>query len=389
MNIRTRYALAACLFVAGGCGGDGGGPDDGTASVRVFVTDYFGQPVGGADVSLCGKARCVGPAATDGEGNVTFENVPAGRAQLCAFSSARGGASCVENVSISAGGTVTLDHQLQLNPYGGGTVDVLGARVDENGLSPDGRTLDIVIRVALSKPPPVGSWFNADPVTIVDCVAREGQELIDAGPRCIRGADGSDASYTFGGLNAPPVPQTIRQPAQPATVTLLLDQSEAFFEFEESGVEARLFTGKLFADRMLPDTPLLLAAFAGDDPAGGYLSLLPQTPVTFLPADNPGPFLSKAETFAQLDGLSGLSGGIAPLYSAILSSIDFAASQAVPGTRPMLAVMANGRDHVCTAPAPCSALRAEIAGNKTWCSSCVLIATTTISGRWQLTHPFR
>jgi len=113
---------------------------------------------------------------------------------------------------------------------------------------------------------------------------------------------------------------------------------------------------------MLPGTALLLAAFAEDDPAGVYMSPLPQTPVTFLPADNPGPFLGKAETFAELDALAKLSGGIAPLYAAILSSIDFVASHALPGNRRMLVVMANGRDDACTAPAQCAALRAEIAG---------------------------
>ena len=363
MNIRTGFSLAVCLLVAGGCGGGGGGnggSDGRTASVRVYVTDYFGQPVGGATVDLCGKARCYGLADSDDEGNAAFENVPAGPARLCAFYPARGGGGC-EDVTISAGGTVTLDHQLQLNPYDPPNAAVLGARVDENGLSPDGRTLDIVIRVAVTDPPRAGSWFNADPVRIDDCVARAGQELVDAGPRCIRAADGSDGSYSSSWLTRLPVTQTIRQSAPPATVALLLDQSAAFFDYEEGKREARLFTAKLFADRMLPDTALLLAAFAGDDPAGGLVSLLPKSPVTFLPANNPGPFLSKAETFAELDGLAGLGGGVAPLYAAILSSIDFVASHALPGHRRMLVVMANGRDDACAAPAQCAALRAEIA----------------------------
>lgn len=358
MRTKRGCSLLVCLLVAGGCGGDGGN-EGGTGSASLYVTDYFGRPVGGAFVSLCGQESCA-DGYSDEEGNVAFNDIPAGRTQLCVFYAARGGGDC-EYVRIVAGGTLTLDHQLKLSPYGGGTVAVLDARVDENGLSPDGRTLDIVIRVALSEPPPVGSWFNADPVRIDDCVARTGQELVDAGPQCIRGASGSDASYSSSGLTRPPVIQTIRQSAQPATVALLLDQSDAFFDFEEDNVEARLFTGKLFADRMLPDSALLLAAFAGDDPASGYTSLLPQTPVTFLPAGNPAPFLSKAETFQELDGLAGLSGGIAPLYAAILSSIDFVATHALPGTRRMLVVMANGRDDACTAPAQCAAARAEIA----------------------------
>lgn len=359
MNIRTGFSAAVCLFVAGGCGG-GGGSDGATASVRVHVTDYFGQPVGGAAVDLCGKARCYGQAYSDEEGNAAFENVSAGPARLCAFYPARGGGGC-QDVTISAGGTVALDQQLQLNPYDPGNAAVLDASVDENGLSPDGRTLDITIRVAVTDRRGVGSWFDAYPVRVDDCIAREAQELIDAGPRCIRGANGSDASYTFGGLIGPPVAHTIRQPVEPATVALLLDQSEAFFEYEEDIREARLFTGKLFADRMLPETILLLAAFAGDDPAGDYVSVLPQTPVTFLPANNPGPFLSKVETFEQLDGLAGAGGGIAPLYAAILSSIEFVATHAMPGTRRMLVVMANGRDDACRAPAQCAALRDEIA----------------------------
>lgn len=357
-----RVLCLVSVFLLSACGGGGGGDDGATGSASVHVTDYFDQSVAGASVSLCGRQRCAGEASTDEEGNVTFEKFPAGPATLCASYPARGG-GC-EEIIILAGRTITVGFKLELGSlgrYGPGAVAVLNTRVATDGLGPDGRTLDIVIRVAVTNPPAVGSWFNADPVWIEDCVAREGQELIDAGPRCIRGADGSDASYSFSGLRSPPVRQTIREPAQPATVGLLIDQSAGFDQTRELVREAHLFTAKIFADRVLPETAMLLAAFAADDPASGLVSLLPQTPVTFLPVDDPGPFLSKAETFAELDGLAELGGGVAPLYESVLSSINFVASHAIPGTRRMLVVMANGRDDACGAPAPCAALRAEIA----------------------------
>jgi len=368
-------AAALFAFGIGGCGGGGdaarpaggeepaggAGGSPGIGSVRVKVTDYFGQPVASAQVYWIGPSTI--ETISDEEGNARLDNVPSGVASVCASHAVRGHACGPDDpVTIPVDSTLDLVRQLQPD-WSPPIAAVLETRVDPNGLSPDGRTLDITIRVAVTQRPSVGSWFGADsnyPLSTADCVAREGQELVDLGPRCIRGAGGTDTSYTFGRL-IEFVAKAIDQPARPSTVGLLLDESAAVWSYEEYMVESRLFAAKIFADKALPDIGLLLAGFAGDDPAGVYLSRLPQTPVTFLPAQNPGLFLSKPEMFEQLDGLAELSGGVAPLYAAILSSIDFVADHAIPGTRRVLVVMTNGRDDTCGTPAQCVAMRGQIA----------------------------
>jgi hypothetical protein len=347
---------------SGGDPGTGGGGTPGTATILVKVTDYFGEPVSGATVTWMGQWPNV-ERISDDEGVARFDGIQSGTSRLCAHHRVRGHACGPQDpVTVPAGSTVELIRQLKpcCSPP---TAAVLETSIDPGGLSSDGRTLDITIRVGVTRPPRSGSWFDAPlyPTVVVDCVARDGLELAEMGPRCIRGPDGSDSSYTFDRLIEFPTPRTLAQPAWPATVGLLFDQSAPMDDFEQQSFESRLYAAKIFADQVLPETGLLLAGFASDDPAGNQVSPLYQKPVMFLPAENPGLFFSRPEAYEQLDGLMGLSGGIAPLYEAILSSIDFVADHAVVGARRVLVVMAGGRDDACGTPAQCAALRAAVA----------------------------
>jgi len=331
-----------------------------TGTLLVAVTDYFDLPVAGADVAWLGPSSVV-EAVTDADGNAQLE-VPALSARVCVTDTVRG-ISCDDDapVVVPANGTLAIDRQLEL--WAGYPVAaIIDTAVQPGGLRDNGRTLDISIRFAIEEP--YRFWFNNTdvPPAVVDCVARHGQDLADNGPRCIEGAGVStDGSYSFGGITRAREASTITQPPVPATVGILLDQSAPVFEDEDLATESRLFAVKLLADRLLPETAIALAAFAADDPTGVSSSLLPQAPVTFLPDENPGLLVNKPDLFFEADRLSGLAGGVAPLYEAILGSIDYVAELAQPGTRRLLVVMSNGRDDTCGARLDCEAIRDAIA----------------------------
>ena len=366
--------LALLGFFITSCGGGNGsttatkgvqssgtGGSTGVGTIRVNVTDFFDAPVAGADVYWLATNSIV-ETISDEEGKAILYGVPSGKhGRVCASHVVRGYACDAGNFQVPAGSTVELERKLQPTP-GAPLATVIKTSVQSDGLSPDGRTLEATIRIAVTQPPSIGSWFDAGhwSLAVTDCVAREGQELLDLGPRCIRSTVEGDQSYSFGGTIGRPVATTIQQPARAATVALLLDQSAPVWAYEEYAVEARIYGAKIFADNALPDTGLLVAAFAGDDEDGINLSALQGKPVTLLPVQNPALFFSKSEIFDQLDGLLAMSGGVAPLYAATMHAIDLLADRALPATRRILVVMANGRDDSCGTPAQCAAMRKAI-----------------------------
>ncbi|MDH3439974.1 MAG: hypothetical protein OEM63_04415 [Gammaproteobacteria bacterium] len=373
-----RYGGLLCAFVlacfSGGCtdgssvaprAANQGSPnqgvqDPGSGTLTVTVTDIFGQPVDSAEVAWLGPNSQM-TAITDDAGIARLENVPSVAATLCAHDAVRG-LKCNDPtaVLVPADGTLNVERQLAPFVYGE-ALAIMETSVTPGGLGADGRTLDVSFRFAVTGP--ASNWFTDEDYwpPVADCDARFGQELSDLGPRCVDGPRGGDASYTFIQVNNAPVPGTITQPIQSFTVGLLLDQSSPVAESSPDGTEARVFAAKLFADAVLPDTGIVLAAFAADDPSGTNPSLLAQSPVTFLPEQNSGVLVNKPDIFDQLDRLPELSGGVAPLHDAILSSIDDFASRSIPGTRRVLVTLADGRDDTCGTPQECTATRALIA----------------------------
>jgi len=368
MNNWLRLVLVGLALSLSGCGSDADrvanepmAPEApapaGFGVLLVKVTDYFGQPAPGANITL-NKPPLVVKTVTDAEGNARLDDVPAGSASLCVHDEVRG-SSC-DGITVPVDGTVSVERRLRL-----GTRDpvaaIVAASVPPDGLSADGQTLQVSLRFAVTGG--TASWFNGGDYapSVLDCVAREGQELAEYGPRCLTGPNGNDVSYTFGGLVRRPAQTSIAQPLQANTVGLLLDASEPLRDGEALGFDSRLFEAKLFADNVLPDAGIVLAGFAADDPAGDSSAQIPRTPVTAWPDPVQGVFVSKPEIFDQLDSIHELSGGVAPLYSAVLSFIDTLADNAIPGTRRVLVVMANGRDDVCETRAECRLLRDAVA----------------------------
>ena len=358
------WAAGLAVWVSlSGCGGAGadpaaGGPSSGgsgspgTGSVRVVVIDGFGDVVPGATVN-------VGPyqKTADANGEAQFDGVAAVKVSVCALDPVRG-KGC-SDVTVQKDRVIEVARWLEVEQMP--TVAVLQATVDPGGVSADGRSLDLTVRVAVTGGRRGWSWFadwNGGAFATF-CDARTGAELADLGPRCIAGADGSDISFYGERRGESGVVRDIDGMPQSTAVGLLIDQSLAADLSPAWTNEPRLFAAKLFADSLLPDVPLVLAAFASDL-AMGNASLLPWRPVTFFPVESPGFVRSQPEAFKTLDELAGMVGGGAPLYEAITAGIEFMASQAPAGSQPVLVVLADGTDSNCGTAAQCAQWRRTV-----------------------------
>lgn len=373
-------AVAIGLSACGGGGGDrpsaGGSPSSGgtpppttappanppatgTGTIRVKVTDAFGEAVAGANVYVSGSSFAA-EARTDAGGTAQIADVPAGAVRVGAWHTVRG-----RNDSINGGVTLAKDQVVdlsrQLEIYSDAPVaTVLQARVAEGGLSADGRQLDVVLRIAVTAARPGLSWFDDFYQTgVTACEARSGTDLADLGPRCIHGIDGRDLSYAVGKVTNLGVVRASDEPPQSWAVGLLIDQSEAGLLPDLLPNDPRLFAAKTLAHGLLPGTGLALAGFASDEPSGSASSL-PQRPVTFFPVESPGFLGSWPEVYQVLQDLSGLVGGGTPLYAAIAAGIEFMAANAPSDRQRALVVLADGVDSTCGSPAQCAQQRRAI-----------------------------
>jgi hypothetical protein len=376
--------LGALVAAAGlaGCGGSGGGgassggpppssnpppsgnppagpAPTGVGAVKVKVTDRFGDLVSGADVYVDAR-NFSATKATNASGEVQFDDVPAGRAEVCARHAVRGDFRNCWYYPVTVDKDKVLEVSRQLEVYEPESAAVLQATVDPGGISTDGRRLDLTIRVAVTGAREGTSWFLLDGWApgAEQCEARTGAELVELGPRCIASGLGGDISYV-GELVSAGVVRSVAGLPRSRAVGLLIDQSEAGLSPDWAPNEPRLFHAKVLADSLLPDVPLVIAGFASDT-ATGSASALPRRPVTFFPVEAPGFIGSRPDAFETLNGLAGRVGGGAPLYEAIAAGIEFMADQAPPGSLPTLVVLADGTDSSCGTPAQCAEWRRTI-----------------------------
>ena len=353
-------ALVVAASLAG-CGGGvsekepagGGAQSGGSGTLKVKVTDVAGDPVAGAIVSWYGNTKTI-TVRTGADGTVQVDDVPSGRAEVCASHLVRG-SSCGPSgyVTLQAGQVLEVVRQLELNDAF--AVAVLGATVPPGGVGADGRSLDVTVRVAMTQGSEGESRLSN--MWVPQCEARIGAELGELGPRCISGPEG-DNSYAFDGVTEASVITVLNDGPKSTAVGLLIDQSEAGLSSDWNPNEPRLFAAKVLTDSLLPDASLALAAFAN-------AALLPSQPVTFFPVDEPGFIGSRQSAFGVLQDLSGLVGGEAPLYEAIVTAIDFLVDRAPPGSEPALLVLADGRDDSsCSgfdpSPSKCAARRLDV-----------------------------
>jgi len=296
---------------------------------------------------------------TDANGVTQFDDVAAGKISVCASHPVRG----YDRYGCSEF-TVQKDQVLEVsrpisasqNP----TVAVLQATADPGGVSADGRSLELTVRVAVTRGREGSSWFlEGWGLGVEGCTARTGAELAELGPRCIASMGGGDISYGSE-LKDAGVVRTVAGLPRSSAVGLLIDQSETGLSPDWAPNEPRLFNAKVLAHSLLPDVPVAIAGFASDT-ASGSTSSLPRRPVTFFPVDAPGFVGSRSDAFETLNDLGGLVGGGAPLYEAIAAGIEFMADRSPPGSLPTLVVLADGTDSSCRTAAQCAQWRRTIA----------------------------
>lgn len=126
MSRRYVWAAAGLLFLASGCGGDGGGgvtepPDTGTLQGTVSGP---GGPIPEVQISLTGG----GTTQTDSDGAFSFANVTPGQKTVTitppgAFQLASG-ETAAKSASVTAGGSATVTWNLRLVDTSPTTVEV-------------------------------------------------------------------------------------------------------------------------------------------------------------------------------------------------------------------------------------------------------------------------
>ena len=365
--------LAAVGFSLAGCGGgseggleNGGGaagtpPPLGLGVVVVTATDVLGNPLAGARVylhtnwwaeSLQADTNSSGVAEIKDVGAPFTFSVEVQGPDSIGFAPSR---------SLAAGETVAVT--VVARPTAKATGGIARTSVPAGGVSSDGRTLEFSLQI-VQVPNSDGEYWAWGPeaVRVVACNPDSGNDLPLLQPDCVSGLDGFDASYAAAGTGAALSVATVEalngtnQPASVSTA-LLLDQSSDVIASDPA--DRRLFAAKYFLNSATTSSPMLLAAYAADNPATGQVALLPQKPVTIFPVENPFFTYTPRAYFPTVDLLATLEGGSAPLYAAIDRLLD------VAGNGPMgtgtdttaIVVITDGHDDTCGSRAQCQKVR--------------------------------
>lgn len=350
--------LLALAVAVGGCSGGSGGsserapdslrwPGQPTGKVDITAVDAFGSPVAGASVEITktGSGLAVLQNArltTDANGRAAAV-FPAGsltvRADLPGLSG-YSTATLEKNRSLSL--TVTLF------PTPDGAKGFARAEVVENGVSADGTTLEFTVQLI------GGTDVNEIPV-LRPCSPDSSNDSPAFVADCVAGPAGFDAPYagaeSDNALNAEYRPGTGNVDYR-YSATLMIGQDDQTV-LADPGDQRLLAARHFFEIAVQTQSPVLLAAFASNDPTSGRPSLLPRQPVTLFPVDNPQFTTNGRSYFGALDTLATMEGGASPLLAAVGQMIDFNAS--VPGTRKPALVVVSGPGNDCGAATACRA----------------------------------
>lgn len=374
----VALALALALVACGGGGGSsvpsGGGTGSGSGSgnppptnagsakVTVTVRDAFGVPAPHTYVRHRTESGAFLSVQTDAAGVANLD-VPAGVGRIVAENFGLGLARSV--LQLERDSDTRLD--LSLEPPKLAAMSVLDAEVVAGSVSPDGRSLEV--RVSIAVPAEFYYDFNdflsfrpQDPIELksvpaVDCQARSGDALTDLGPGCIDAGDGTDGAWRLVGTATigPRQPVSVG-PAGP--VLLLVDRSQRAGELDT--YDEHLFAAKSLVSALVEDKAVALGAFAADGGSSGTASPLPEKPVTFYPLGQPGWLSGRAEGFGALESLRGSTGGASALREAVRSGVDYLAARSGAADRPALVVLTAGAEDVCTTASSCAATAREI-----------------------------
>lgn len=371
--------ISVLVFGVAGCGGGSGsgGPDSpntgsaangkpaGRGAVVVTVRDVLGNPVAGAAVRINtywtdeDRGR-----VADAAGRAEFQEIIASKISV----TVHGTNSYAEigEQTVPDGRLLQLDITAKpvAHPAGG----VTGARVTSGGVSGDGRTLDLSMRLIQVYPDERRLSWDERPaaVVILPCAPDAANDQPAFRADCVTGSDGYDAAYS--GLQEGTALSVKRieaigpyATATPYAAVLLLDQSSSVI-VDDPGDE-RLFAAKYFLRPANGKTgvQLGLAAFATDDPVSGQRSPLPLQPVTLFPLERPGWAAESGILDASVDSLARLEGGRKPLFAAIDRMLNFATTGG-PVSKHVVVVVTDGRDDTCGTRAQCEQARDAVIG---------------------------
>jgi len=354
-------AIVALAVAVGGCSGgsgDGGGGEQASAGMRwpgepigkvsITVVDGFGSPVAGASVEILrttpSNAKVV--LRTDAAGRAT-SSFPAGDLFVSASTLDLGGTA-----SGTLGGGRELALKTTLYPLQTAAGGVARAAVTPGGISADGTTLEFTLQLISGAAAPDvfidGPYLrpcepdsaNDSPAFVADCVA--GSAGFDAPYAGAESKKASKVAYLGGTGNL-----DLRYSA-----TLMIGQDDQTVLADPG--DQRLLAARYFLEAASQNSsPVLLAAFAANDPIGGRPSLLPQQPVTLFPTGSPQFTTNGRSYFGTLNTLATMEGGASPLLAAIGHMIDFNAGAA--GARKPALLVVSGPGNDCGAATACRA----------------------------------
>jgi len=364
----SLWLLAALALTA--CGGGSGTSDywpdppsappvRGTGKVIVTARDVLRAPLAGARIQLLTYWTDSDQSAyADANGHAEFENVPENFSIEVYGPLPKNGSlalyALVSEQTVAAGEVKQLD--AIVSPYDFPAGGVAGASVTAGGVSDDGKTMELSLKVTKVRHPSEDN-YGYGTVGVLPCTPDTSNDLPEHRSDCISGADEFDAPYEVARILSITGPSTGSAQATPYVAALMLDQSAGVIV--DDPADARLFAAKYFLTYASADSPKLLAAFASDAPATAGLSLLPQQPVSLFPTENPQFSTYGPSYFPTIDTLGTMEGGAAPLYSALSKALDFTAADST-GRVKAVVVISNGRDDTCGSRAQCRAARDEV-----------------------------
>ena len=376
-------ALTACGGGGGGSGGEiavvpASGPttgSSGSSAVVVTVTDFLGAPVPDAPVRLhdLSTGRVV-DTHTDANGVASVTKLAAGRWAVSANAPWPAGSTTshmrayMPDVTLPDGAALPVT--LAMEPATDTVVGIGRSRINDGGLSADGRTLEFTLQVLHVG---AGAYqyagFGPAAMVVVPCTPNPSDDLGSVGSDCVAGKDGYDVGYAnwipadYDPARGNPWGravsiETLPRPAGAdplagfqISAALLIDQSDSVTTADLE--DMRLIAAKYFMKRMTVIDRAVLAGFAADDDHSGRPALLPQKPVTIFPVEQPRFATGVRDSFATIDGLASLEGGASSLYAAIDRMLDFTAAEAPAASTRALVVLSDGQDATCGTPADC------------------------------------
>jgi hypothetical protein len=350
MRLCLVILAAATAISTSGCGGSGSrSPGEPIAdpapppardnNITVTVTDVFGAPVAGAYIRLYASSNGSVIAGADGRAEFFFPET----ASL--YGASAWGPDSYGNAESFQRAGDRLDIAITVHPAADPTAGIGRVTVPSGGVADDGRSLEFDIRFLYVLDTAVNyidDW-NVGPVNLLQCEPNTGNDSPQFTADCVDGPDGFDAPYVGTVVAANWVPPDTR--TAPLAVSLLADQGGSISVNDPA--DRRLLAAKYLMTRLGPDDQVVVAAFASNDASTGQFALLPSTPVTIFPQENPRFTTDGRGYFSTIDSLATLEGGASPLYTSLDRIVDFTASSAAADAARAVVVISSGNDESC------------------------------------------